>query len=463
VRNTQNNRDVDDFYDPDDYRLSLDIRDRLDDYYFYDEPKRSEFEPFHEVMRQVYASKPFTDSVESRRQLVRAYRLLMANKHLPKSLYQKVRFDYLLGVYFQRLGEFGKAATQRGKVRAFTKAADHFRHAAATALRIPNRILSTQLKARESDVCYRAPSYSRLYVRAFETARDALNAWPYISALDERADLEFGFKLADAVGARGQVVAEDEDAVDAMDRAALLLLLLQAGEHDKTVQYANNDLFLQWNWTYLCYTMGRYREAFKRVLVTRRKGKDLLEPVDRVRLQCLIADIVLACAEEGAIVDYSRKRLLSAGDVAIQEARRLMQELKEAKDPTGYALTLLAEARWMALSNEGRSVDRLAKITDAQAIAQEQGEELLLARVAIAIGDEYAYQYSRHRFQKKLGLAQTAYKEAEQLMTDLQVLSLARVASRRLEQLDSLSRHPKVKPIPRKRIDPPSQRKIDQN
>ena len=87
----------------------------------------------------------------------------------------------------------------------------------------------------------------------------------------------------------------------------------------------------------------------------------------------------------------------------------------------------------MGLSNMRRG--RAAKIEEAEAIAIARYDTLLLGRVEIAWGDEWAFQYAARPTEKKLAAAIAHYQRAEEMLTDVEALSLARIAHWRLGRL----------------------------
>ncbi|HEX5441614.1 MAG TPA: hypothetical protein VFW76_12070, partial [Ktedonobacterales bacterium] len=205
-------------------------------------------------------------------------------------------------------------------------------------------------------------------------------------------------------------------------------------------QFANIDLFLTWDWVTVSVGKGDYRDAFKRILQTRRKGKDLLRPINRVRLQWLIALIALGCAEQdpaprhtfkteqNPAARYTYDRLLVVAEKAIDDA---YSALKECKDERGRALTLLAEAKLLGML--GIKEGRLDKINDAEAIAIALDDPILHGYVDIARGDESV-------FQRKRGEAKVFYRKVEREMTQRGYLDLANMARQRIVRLNAPTR-----------------------
>ncbi|HEU4785166.1 MAG TPA: hypothetical protein VFS83_17645 [Ktedonobacterales bacterium] len=414
----------------------MDRRDRLKYPSCEVEPTDPTCDAYQLVLDAAYAHKN-----KKRRKLGKVFSLLMRKQHLPMSPYQRARSEYLFAEYYR---ELDRELDKRGvpdHARAddpLGQAANHYRQAADIARGIPDGALAAQLTALESDACFFSHPTRKRYRRAFASAQVALNTWLKLSPRESTDDMTYSFQLGDALGIRGQMVAEDAEAVRGLDHAAHMLYEVQGRPDLDPKRYANDDLFLDWDWTLLYFTMGYFRQAFKNARETRKKGRDLFESKDRARFQCLVADIVLACAEEGKIGDYFRYsplRLLAAGERAIDEAYHWAQVCKEKgeEDRAGYAMILLAEAKWMGLSNKRSG--RAAKIEQAEAIAIARNDILLLGRVEIAWGDEWAFQYGSRPTEKKLANATAHYQRAEEMLTEVEALSLARIAHWRLERL----------------------------
>jgi len=251
--------------------------------------------------------------------------------------------------------------------------------------------------------------------------------------------MTYGFILGDALGVYGQAVAQDGDAVGGLDYAAQKLFDLHDRPDLDAQRYANDELFLDWGWTFLYYTMGHYRQAFQAALRTRRKGRDLFKTQNRARFQWLIASIMLECAEEGGVGDFSYNRLMAASDKALDEGYVWIEKGKEEgrEDRATYAMLLLAEAKWMGMSKYPRvpPKERIAKIEKAQRIATERDDILLLGQVETAWGDEYAFQYAAHPTQEGKEAAAEHYRAAIAMLEGVEAFSLARIARRRLARL----------------------------
>ncbi len=413
---------------------------------------------YQRILNEAYAHKN-----KKWRKLGKVYELLLRNQRLPMFPYQRIRTEYLFGEYYREreleLDKRGIPDYERAD-DPLGQAADHYRQAADIARSISDGVLVAQLTALESDACFFSHPTRKRLRRAFASAKMALDTWLKLRSRNLTDDMTYSFKLGDALGVRGQMVAEDAEAVRGLDHAAHMLYELQGRPDLDPKQYANDDLFLDWDWAVLYFTMGYFRQAFKSARETRKKGRDLFDPKDRARFQCLVANIVLACAEEGQVGDYSRVRLMAAGERAIDEAYHWAQVCKDAgeEDRAGYAMILLAEAKWMGLSNKRDG--RTAKIEEAEAIATARNDILLLGQVEIAWGDEWAFQYGSRPTKKKLATAIAHYQRAEEMLTEVEALSLARIAHWRLERL----LNPPAPPQPPKKPDaPPPEEKTQYN
>ncbi|HEY1387756.1 MAG TPA: hypothetical protein VGF38_04360 [Ktedonobacterales bacterium] len=406
------------------YRIRLDRRDRLDLAACADEPSADPV--YQPILDAAYDHKN-----KKRRKLGKVYRLLMRKKRLPMSPYQRVRTEYLIAEYYRELAyeldKLGAPEVER-EDDPFGQAADHYRQAAEIAREIPDAALVAQLKAYESKICYFSHPTHRRYRRAFETAREALDAWSALPSRDITTDMTFAFALGDALGVRGQVVAEDAEAVRGLEYAARMLYLLQERPDLDPAKYTNDDLFLDWDWAALYYSMGQYRLAFRKARATKKKGDALFTIQNRARFQCLIARIMLACVEEGEVGDYSRARLMAAASAALAEAKRWWQIGKDQgqEDRAAYAMILLAAAKWLALNNEPDG--RIPRIEEAEAIAAARADILLMGQVKIAWGDEFAFQHRARPARKKLEAAEKQYHDAIAMLEDVEAFSLARIA-----------------------------------
>lgn len=375
-------------------KAHLDRRDRLKYASCADEPSQPE-------------------SLLSQRLLDDAYDLLHRGESLPLPLYQRVRIEYLNGRYYDAQN-------------MFVAATEHYRRGAELARQIPDLALYAQLKYRESRSSAR-PDRDNQFRRMFETALDAWQTWRNLPFRNITDDIAFEFKLADNASVFAEMVAEYDTAVGLLERAGVLLHNLRSRPDFTAEQYANFDLLLTWDWVTIYIAMGDYRNAFRRALQTRRKGKDLLKPINRVRLQRLIAVIALGCAEQGPVEGYTRNRLLAVAGKAIDEA---YTALRDCDDERGYAMTLLAEAKLLGLlkMEEGR----LEKIREAEKIAGELDDPLLQGQVEIAWGDEFVIQGDKRQARK-------FYRKVEQDMTQIEFLELAVVARQRLARLAKLT------------------------
>lgn len=89
---------------------------------------------------------------------------------------------------------------------------------------------------------------------------------------------------------------------------------------------------------------------------------------------------------------------------------------------------------------------RTKKIEQAAEIATLRNDPLLLGQVEIAWGDEYVFQNLLRFSKQKAREAEKHYRDAIEMLTDVEALSLARIAQRRLDRFISGQIHP-----PRKR------------
>ncbi len=433
----------DDQNNPVSYRVRLDRRDRLDFASCADEPSA---DPAYQlILDEAYAHKH-----KKRRKLGKVYRLLMRNKRLPMSPYQRVRTEYLIAEYYRELDrELDKLGVPEAEREddPLGQAVGHYCRAAEIADSIEDGALVAQLKALESRACYGSHPTRRRYRRAFDAAKAALDAWMALPRRDVTSDMSFAFNLGDAVGVRGQLVAEDAEAVRGLEYAAWMLHEIRERGDGDLAQYANDDLFLDWDWAVLYYSAGQHRLAFRKARATKKKGDVLFTIQNRARFQCFIGRIMLACAEEGEVGDYSRARLMAAASGALAEAKDWWQVGKDQgeEDRAAYAMILLAAAKWLALNNE--SDGRISRIEEAQTIAISRADILLLGQVEIAWGDEFAYQHRARPARKKLEASEKHYRDAIAMLEDVEALSLARVARLRLERL---SQRPIRRPTRRK-------------
>jgi hypothetical protein len=421
------------------YKVRLDRRDRLEYAVCADEPSADPV--YQSILDAAYAHKH-----KKRRKLGRVFRLLTRNRHLSMSSYQRVRTEYLLAEYYVEVDhELDRRGVPEGEREddPFGQAANHYARAAEVAGEIPDGALVAQLKALESRVSIRSHPSRKRYYRAFEAAKVALDAWMLLPPRDLTSDKTFGFKLGDAVGVCGEMVAEDAEAVRGLEFAALMLYQLQESQDGDPAQYANDDLFLDWDWAVLFYSTGQYRLAFKKVREIKKRAGDLLTIQNRARFQRFIACIMLACVEEGKVGDYSRARLMAAGSRALAEAMQWWQVGKDLgkEDRTAYALIMLAEAKWLALNHE--SDNRMPRIEEAAEIALVRDDILLAAQVEAARGDEAAFQHRVRPSRNVLADAEKHYREAIAMLEDVEAFGLARDVRLRLERLSQhLGRRP---------------------
>ena len=304
------------------------------------------------------------------------------------------------------------------------EAAEHFRRAAELAQQIPDLALYAQLKHLESLFCVR-DDHNKQFYRAFVAARDAWNAWRKLPSRDLTDDIHFEFELADTLGISAVRVAEFQAAADSMVQAAILLLKLQGRPDVRADLYANDDLFLHWDWATVSMGIGDYRQAFRRIVQTRNRGRALLKPINRARLSWLIAVIAMGCAEQGGIEEHLMGRLLVIADKAIIAAYVELNQ-SDVDDQGGMMLTLLAEAKLQGMLK--RTDKRVENIEKAEVIAATLNDPVASGQVDLAWGDEYVFQGKRRE-------AKAYYRKVEKEMTEFGFLELARIAQQRLDRL----------------------------
>ena len=408
---------------------ALKRRDRLDYPCCEGEPVNPD-PAYQPILDQAY-------DLKNNGRITEVFDLLTQHAHLPKLPLQEARTEYLFAEYFTALEQQLDAQQVPERERPhdfFGQAADHYARAADIARNISDLALAAQLKARESKTCYFSDPRRKRYRRAYEAAQQALNIWEELADRKIATDLEYGFTLGDLLGLCAGMVAEEGEAVRGLDYAAFCLLDLQRLPDTDPAQYANNELFLDWDWTHLLFTTGHYRKAFKKALQTRKKGHELFTTRNRARFQAHIAGIMLACAEEGRVGGHSRVRLLAASDRAIFEAYEWAEVCKKIgqQDRAAYAMILLADAQYMGVA--GKVKGRVAKIEEAQRIATALDDILLMSRVEIAWGDEYALQYARRPSKRLKERVELHYQQAIAMLEDVEAHGQARRARARRER-----------------------------
>ena len=431
----------------------MDRRDRLRHPSCEDEPEP--FPAFQRVLRRAFTLK--RASTKGNRinlgKLVEMYRLLIQNAHLPKTLYQETRMNYLLGEYFTWLKEVNPTDHYDPSEAqpSHAAAAEHFRLAAEAAVQLPDPdwALCAQLKKMESDACLQADP--KQFQRTYQAACAALKAWRDAGYRDLADDDHFEFKLADAVGVRGHFIAEYETAADALDRAGVLLHRLMERHDADEKQLANDSVFLDWDWAALGMTRGEPRFAFHRIVRVRKQGLDLFESQNRARLSYAIAVIAMDCIEHGGVEGFNRDRLSVVADKEIQNAKAYAAE---CQDESLDALILLADARSLGLQKieEGRS----EAIENAARLAVKLGDPLLSGHVSLARGDDWRFRRQKRR-------ARECYRKVITDMTAVGFLELVSVAERRIALMSSKPGGNSTSPPLLRRIAPPRGDKILHN
>jgi tetratricopeptide (TPR) repeat protein len=391
-----------------------DHRDRLAVSAYEDESPRPKYIRYQAFLDQAYICR-------SEGALPEAWQLLGENAHLSMSRYQRARTEYLSGEYC-RMQELAVPASTRDEKRTLLMAAaDHFRAGANAARLIPDWAMYAQLKSLESAAC--ATGEVQALQRAFISAREALKAWRSLPFRNLTADVYFEFNLADTVAVRALNVSEFAEAIDALERAAVLLLRLRRGHDVDPHKYVNDDVFLHWDWANVYVTQGDNRSAFNRIVKARRNIGGLTNPINVGRLHCVVASIAIACAEELDAKSPTRGRLLKLAKAEIEQAYHCTSD---CNDQNGFAMMLLADALWLGLS--GRKRGRIKRLKEAHAIASTLQDPSLAELVRIGWGDEYAM---RGDFVK----AVECYRNAEASLARQRHADLARRARLRVDRL----------------------------
>ena len=390
----------------------IDRRDRMDLPFCEDEPSLPGTRRYQRVIDHGYRLLNQQKEYEKKEKEHKEGQRRRKPKKPPlPTLYQQVRIEHLIGKYYQ-------------SQNMLIEAAEHFRRAAELAKQIPDLALYAQLKLMESHACAN-DDHNRQFYRAFEAASDAWDAWRKLPARNLTDDIHFAFELADTLGISAVRVAEFQAAVDSMVQASILLLKLQGRPDVRADQYTNDDLFLHWDWATVSMGIGDYRQAFRRIVQTRNRGRDLLKPINRARLERLIAVIAMGCAEQGGIEEHLIGRLLVIADKAITAAYVELRQ-PDVDDPGGMMLTLLAEAKLQGMLK--RPDKRVENIKKAEVIAATLNDPVASGQVDLAWGDEYAFQGKRRE-------AKVFYHKVDKEMTEVGFLELALIAQQRLDRL----------------------------
>lgn len=418
-----------------------DRRNRLGNPSFPDEPDEG-FKAYQKILDSAYELK-------AGGKLDEVYALLLPRYHGRMAGYQRARTEFLFGEYWRvvhgrQQHAAGDPETNEVHPDSLGEAAECYRRGAEAAARIPDMPMFAQLKSLESSVCWSSNPYRKRYRRAFEAARGALDAWRMLPPCSEHdlAYIEFEFNLAEDLGVRAQMVAEDTIAVDALNRAAVLLERLHRHIDANSPKYRKHDLYLEWDWAALDRSIGDYALAFKRALKARTLAERFPDLRNFGRINTLIADIAVDCADAGIEPQrYSRSRLLSVAEDAVEKA---MAASDQNNDKAGFALALLAKVRFRRLDEPDARDERVNMLTEAYKYAASvEGEDpVLLARVEMAIGDGYAWRYWRRRSNSNLEEARRYYEQALTRLKSVEAFGLARMARHRLFALPPSSRLP---------------------
>lgn len=399
-----------------------DIRNRLLYSRCDDEPSVYGFHAFQEALDTAYELKDAGPEG-----IVVAYSMLNEHATAPQTTYQAIRREFLTGEYFRYLDQLDTTHDRIGpRQDALGRAADHFEQGARLAKSVHDWALVEQLKTLERAVCLGSKLSRKRFRRAYAAAREALAAWHKLPVWDDTLFRLHHFELTDYLAGIAEAVGEDREAFEALELAGFILSLVQDRPDLDALAFKRFLLYLDWDWATLYWSLGFDRLAFRHVRLARHHSRDGLSAINQVRLPHMIATIALDCAENSQTLNisgYSRERLLALADAALDDA---FAHWEACNDRAGYALTLLAEAKWLGLKN--RTHGRSEKIEKARAMAHEVNDLGLLAKVDIALGDEFALK-------RQTQPARECYLKAERRMTDVGFEEIARVARRRLERL----------------------------
>lgn len=399
-----------------------DIRNRLLYSRCDDEPSVYGFQEFQDALDAAYKLKDAGPEA-----IVAAYTELEEHANAPQTTYQAIRREYLNGEYYRYLDQLDKTHDRIGpRQDDLGRAANHFEQGARLAKSVHDWALVEQLKSMERAVCLGSKLARKRFRRAYTSAREALAAWHKLPVLDDTLFRLHHFELTDSLAGIAEAVGEHREAFEALEYAGVIFSLVQDRPDLDTLAYRRYLMYLDWGWATLYWSLGFDRLAFRHMRLARHHSRDGLSAINQVRLPHLNATIALDCAENSKTLNisgYSRERLLAIADAALDDA---FAHWEACNDRAGYALTLLAEAKWLGLKN--RTDGRIEKIEEARAIALEVNDLGLLAKGDIALGDEYA-------FRRKTKSARECYLRAERRMTDVGFEEIARVARRRLARL----------------------------
>lgn len=407
-----------------------DIRFRLSQPSFPDEPNKG-FESYQDIVDLAYHLKDQNKFDE-------LFYLLTANSNLRRSFYQSARTEFLIALYYQNQDLQNSTPMDLQEDDPLGEAANHFKLGAEAAARIPDWPLHAELKFRESGACYGSYPLRKRYLRAFAAAEEALRAWRKAPVVNNPNYIEYEFNLADALGGCAYFVAKDEVAVTAFNRAAVLLQRFHKHDDVDPAKYQKDSFFLHWDWAAVLQSIGDYARALKRALKARDLSDDSPDLRNYGRVNAIIAEIALDCLDGGIVWrGYTPPRLLAIADEASEKA---LAASRAAGDQAGYTLAQLVRARFLRMKERDAKEakkERLGMLEEALAYATSiaSKDPLLLGRVEIAWGDEYAWRNLQRHSNKSLEKAREFYQKAAERLTDVQAFGVARIALKRLEGL----------------------------
>lgn len=423
------------------------IRDHLDNSRCHEEDFEEQHQAYQDRLDKAYRLMN-EDKLDEARQL-----LEQPAGGLPTTPYQLLRTEYVRGRCYEVLDRRNVALEDHPEGDLIGIAADCYARAAAIAEQIPDLALVAQFRSYESARCYRSSPYSRRYRRAFSAAQAALDAWNACQNHDSSheyratADLHFQYDLADDVGVTGQMVTEDGAAVDALEQAAVTLLILRDRDDRDENRYRIAELFLDWNWAALYHSMGKYDRAIEKALAARETAKiarnKTRDTQDKAllashirnfgRINALIAEIALDCLDYNVTWEgYTTQRLLNVAEGASYDTK---DAAEASGDEPGRILALLVNARWLGRTQWRDERFPMLDKAEQSATALLPIDPITMGRVEIGRGDEYAYRYRKEPSPEIQEKAREFYLQAADRFVDVEALSMERIARKRLIRL----------------------------